>query len=176
MLALAAGPAGAQIYRWTDDRGVSHFADSLHSVPPHQRDAVRAEGDRLPPPAPGAAIPLERVGAAYVVSARLEDRHTARLVVDTGASVTVISPATARRLGVAVRTDPPVTLRTANGTVSAGWAQVAQIEVGGRRSGPLRVVVHDALPDLDGLLGMDFLGTFRLELRAEVPALLLSPR
>lgn len=174
VLLLGAGLGQAEIYQWTDDRGVTHFADSPHAVPQGQR--VRTLDDRLAPPPPPATIPLEQVGGGYAVPVRIEGRDTARLVVDTGASVTVLSSAVARRLGLVVRRDPLVTLRTANGTVEAGWAQVQQIEVGGRQGGPLRVVIHDALPDLDGLLGMDFLGAFRVELRAEVPALVLSPR
>ena len=67
-------------------------------------------------------------------------------------------------------------LQTANGTVEAGWAEVKRIEVGGRRAGPLRVVVHEAVPGADGLLGMNFLAGFRVEIRAAGPSLVLSPQ
>lgn len=175
LLALA-GAAGAEIYRWTDDQGTTHYTDNLHSVPPAHADRVRTLDDRLPPPPPPPQIPLERRDGGFVVAARLEGRTQVRLVVDTGASVTLLSPRVAQALALEVQSTPPVLLRTANGTVEAGWARLREIEVGGRRAGPLRVVIHEALPGLDGLLGMDFLGQYRMELRAEVPALILAPR
>lgn len=132
--------------------------------------------DRLPAPEPARIVPLEANEAGYVVQARINDTQTVRLVLDTGATATVLSPAVAQRLGLKVRRDPPVLVRTAGGTVTAGTAEVAALEVGGRRAGPLQVVVHDAVPGADGLLGMNFLGLFHVELRADQHALLLTPR
>ncbi len=169
------GRAAAEIYRWTDRNGTVHFTDNLHAVPPEYRDRVRTLDDRLPPVRPPERIPLERTDRGFVVRARVNGRGPLRLVLDTGATATVISPAAARRVGLSVRQDPPVEVRTAGGTVRAGWARVDWIEVGGRRAGPFRVVVHDALEGADGLLGMDFLGSFRVEVLAEGPALVLSP-
>lgn len=173
---LAVPPAGAQIFKWTDETGAVHFTDSLHGVPPQFRDQVGTMDDRLPPPAPTRVIPLEANPLGYLVEARLNGTDAVRLILDTGATSTVLSPSVVRRLGLTVRSDPPVVVRTAGGTVHAGMAEVAEIEVGGRRAGPLQVVVHDAVPGTDGLLGMNFLGLFRVELRADEPALLLSPR
>lgn len=175
-LASAAASAHAQIYRWTDERGTAHFTDNLHSVPPQYRVQAGTIDDRLPPHAPPSAIPLEAADIGYLVEARLNGETSVRLLVDTGATSTVLSRDAARRLGLSVRTEPPVLVRTAGGTVQAGLAQVDEIEVGGRRAGPLEVVIHDAVPGADGLLGMNFLGLFRVELRAEERALHLSPR
>lgn len=172
----AASPAFSQIYRWTDESGSVHFTDNLHAVPPEHRARAAALDDRLPPPQPVRSIPLEANEMGYLVEARLNGETSVRLILDTGATATVLSPAIARRLGLTVRTDPPVVVRTAGGTVHAGLAEVGEIDVGGRKAGPLRVVVHDAVPGADGLLGMNFLGLFRVELDADIPALLLSPR
>ncbi|MDW7711473.1 MAG: TIGR02281 family clan AA aspartic protease [Deferrisomatales bacterium] len=176
LLLWAAAAAQAQIYRWTDEKGTVHFTDNLHSVPPDRRGQATALPEGEPHAAVPRAIPLEQADIGYVVEARLNGHALVRLVVDTGASSTVVSPEVAQRLGLTVRTEPPVLVRTAGGTVRAGLAQVAEIEVGGRRAGPLQVVVHDAVPGADGLLGMNFLALFRVELRADEPALLLSPR
>lgn len=122
------------------------------------------------------SIPLEANELGFLVEARINGETSVRLIVDTGATATVLSPSVARQLGLTVRTEPPVVVRTAGGTVQAGLAEVGEIEVGGRKAGPLRVVIHDAVPGADGLLGMNFLGLFRVELDADAPALLLSPR
>lgn len=175
LAASSAGPAAAQIYRWTDANGTVHFTDSLHSVPPEHRPGVGTMDDRLPAPAPRRNVPLRHGESGYVVEARIDGSEPVRLVVDTGATATVISPRVAERLGLAVTRDPPVLVRTAGGTVEAGAARVREIEVGGHRAGPLHVVVHDAVAGADGLLGMNFLGLFHVEIRADGPSLILSP-
>lgn len=172
-LLLPAG-ASAVIYRWTDASGAVHFADNLHSVPPEYRDQIRTMSDHLPPAPPPHLIPLEAADQGYVVRAVLNEQTSVRLVLDTGASSTVLAPRVLHALGVPVRTEPPVVVHTANGTVNAGWAEGIAIEVGGRRSAPLQVVVHDAVPGVDGLLGMNYLGAYRVEIRASGPYLLLS--
>ncbi|GAB6062691.1 hypothetical protein JCM30394_14200 [Deferrisoma palaeochoriense] len=169
-------PAGAEIYRWTGPDGTVHFTDNLEQVPPDQRPRVRTLDDRLPPPRAPDRVPLEDAGAGYLVDVRIDGRGPVRLVLDTGATSTVVSPEAARRVGLRVRTDPPVELHTAGGKIRAGWAEVRSLEVGGRSRGPLKVVVHDAVPGADGLLGMDFLGAFRVELRSDGPSLVLHPR
>ncbi len=174
-LILAAGPAVAAIYKWVDEAGTVHFTDNLQQVPPRYRGQVRSMSDRLPPSRPQARIPLESTPSGYLVDVRLNGRTKARLVLDTGASATVLSRGVARRAGLAVRHDPPVRVQTAGGLVTAGWAEVDRVEVGGRTAGPLRAVIHDAVPGADGLLGMDFLGAFRVEIQADGPTLLLNP-
>lgn len=127
------------------------------------------------PPRSAAGIPLERGQWGYVVQVRVNDRETARLILDTGATATSLSPRVADRLGLTVRYDPPVTVHTAGGSVRAGRAQVDSLDVGGRRVAPVDVLVFDPVPGADGLLGMDFLGAFRVEIHAQGPALTLSP-
>lgn len=171
---LLSGAATAAIYRWVDERGSVHFADNLHSVPPQYRDQIRSLDDRLPPAPKPHLIPLEKAAQGYVVRATVNDRTTVRLVLDTGATSTVLAPRVVRGLGIPIRTDPPVQVHTANGVVEAGWAEGVVLEVGGRRSAPLQVIVHDAVAGADGLLGMNYLGAYRVEIRAAGPHLLLS--
>lgn len=174
-LILLAPAAPAEIYRWVDDNGSVHFTDNLFQVPPEYRGRVKSMDDRLPPARPPRKIPLAPSDMGYVVEARVNGAGPVHLIVDTGATATVISPDAARRLGLRVRRDPPVRLRTAGGAVDAGWARVEAIDVAGWKAGPLRVVVHDAVSGADGLLGMDYLGAFHVEIRAEGPYLVLSP-
>ncbi len=132
--------------------------------------------DRLPAPAPVREVRLRRGESGYTVEARIDGSGPVSLVLDTGATSTVLSPRVAERLGLEVSRNPPVLVRTAGGTVEAGAAQVREIEVGGHRAGPLQVVIHDAVAGADGLLGMNFLGLFHVEIRADGPSLILSPR
>ena len=170
------GVSAAEIYRWTDEKGTVHFTDSSHGIPAELQRGVKTLDDRLPPPAPPTVIPLVHAEMGYVVLARVNGSTQVNLLVDTGASSTVLSPGAVQRLGLATRNTPPVILQTANGKVQAEWVEVYELEVGGRRAGPLRVVVHEAVPKADGLLGMDFLGRFRVEIETAGPGLVLTPR
>lgn len=165
-----------------------HFTDSLHSVPAKYRRQIETRSDDLPPPpsqppppirgraaASSGEVPLERAEWGYVVRVRVNEQETARLVLDTGATATALSPRIVQRLGLTVRRDPSVTVRTAGGSVQAGIARIDSLEVGGRRVAPVDVLVFDAVPGADGLLGMDFLGAFRVEIHAQGPTLTLSP-
>lgn len=174
LLGGAFSPIRGEIFRWTDESGTITFTDNLQSVPPQYRHQVRALDDSLPPTPEGSPIPLEQNALGYVVSARVNRRLPVRLVLDTGATSTVISRDAADTLGLEVRNDRPVIIQTANGTVEAAVARVEEIEVGGQRVGPLDVIIHDAVPGADGLLGMNFLGAFRVEIHGDGPTLMLS--
>ncbi len=58
-LALAVGPARAEIYQWVDENGTIHFTDELSSVPPSVRGKSRVllrEGPiTIPAPSTGPA-------------------------------------------------------------------------------------------------------------------------
>src|SRR5262245_55865079 len=47
LLVLLAGGAAAEVYRWTDDTGRTHFAGTLSQVPPEKRaealDSVKGD-------------------------------------------------------------------------------------------------------------------------------------
>lgn len=186
---LAAGPlpAAAEIYHWLDEGGAAHFADNLHSVPEKYRRQLQTRSSDQPAPGPAAReikearpsasaeIPLEKRNGGYVARALLNGRETARLIVDTGATSTILSPSVAARLGVTVRWDPPVLMNTVGGATQGGWADLDSLSVGGREATGLRVIVYEVAEGVDGLLGMDFLNQFRVEIHGRRPSLVLSP-
>lgn len=95
----------------------------------------------------------------YVVPAIVNKTHLTTFLVDTGASYTVITPQTARQLGVRLGkgvTTVPVT--TANGTVSAPLVTLKQLSLGGMQVENVEAVVADLgdAPQISGLLGMSF--------------------
>jgi clan AA aspartic protease (TIGR02281 family) len=169
----------AEYYRWIDDSGVLHITDNLHNVPPKNRQGANriqaAENPRPPEPevkvaAPAprkASIPFERNGSIVVVPVTLNNRQTVKLVVDTGASYTFISQALARELNIDLsRNSKTFPFHTANGVVQAPLTTLDSITVGGMEIKNLTAAVHDATPDSHaaGLLGLNFLSNFRMDI------------
>jgi predicted aspartyl protease len=175
VLTLALAPAAhAQLYRWTDEKGESHFGQGVESVPERYRSRARAVGSVDPPPAPSgpaAATVADGVtriafapGRPIMVIARVNGRAPVQLILDTGATRTTISPAALVGLGVTYRDAPKVEVRGVTGAASAYLVGLESLEVGGARVGPLRVLSHDAQlgAGAQGLLGRDFLSHFRV--------------
>jgi aspartyl protease family protein len=98
----------------------------------------------------------------------------ARMLIDSGATVTAISERTARAADVDVGTGlTPVVLRTANGTAPAQTGKVNEVRVGNIVARNLRIVTSPGLADLD-VLGMNFLSKLE-SWRVEGRTLILVP-
>lgn len=185
---MLASPALAQLYRWTDETGETHFVQGIDKVPERYRSRARGVGSVEPPPSPSgpsAATVADGVtriafapGLPILVTARINGRTPVRLVLDTGASLTTISPAALIGLGVTYRDAPKVEIRGVTGTASAYLVTLQSVEVGGARVGPLRVLAHDAQVGggVEGLLGRDFLDHFRLTLDNARGVVELAPK
>lgn len=99
---------------------------------------------------------------------------TKRLLVDSGATITALSPGTARAAGVTMKPSVfPVVLKTANGTIRADTAEVAELRFGNVVARDLAVVVSPAFGDVD-VLGMNFLSRLK-GWRVEGQTLILTP-
>jgi clan AA aspartic protease (TIGR02281 family) len=106
-------------------------------------------------------IPLDGDTRGWVVRATLDGKVSGLFLLDTGASVCVVGPALARRLG-ADASGRQVELRTANGVVRAPLFHLRTVDVGGSRARDVPAVVHAAVaPPLDGVIGLSFLNQFR---------------
>ncbi len=109
----------------------------------------------------------------FYVRARIGDAER-RLLVDSGATITALSPATAAAAGVEVKPAMfPVILKTANGNVRADTGEVAELRFGNVVSRDLAVVVSPAFGDVD-VLGMNFLSRLK-SWRVEGQTLILTP-
>jgi clan AA aspartic protease (TIGR02281 family) len=169
----------ADYYRWTDEKGVTHITDNLHNVPPQFRGKVdrmatpenrRVAEPEIKPPPRKASIPIERHGQVVVIQATLNNKRAAKFVVDTGASYTLISKALARELSIEVGANTKtLPFQTANGVVNAPVTSLDSIMVGGMEVRDLPTAVHDAVPDpqVAGLLGLNFLSNFRMDIDTE---------
>jgi aspartyl protease family protein len=98
-----------------------------------------------------------------------------RMLVDSGATITAISEATARAASIDADISlVPVMLQTANGMVHARKGMVEDLRVGNVRAKGLKVVVSPALGSLD-VLGMNFLTQLQ-SWRVEGRTLILTPK
>ncbi len=125
-------------------------------------------------------IPLSKSGGSFVVPVLLNQERSAQLIVDTGASMTVLSTQVAIDLGILGTTDNELlTVNTAGGSVQVNMNYLSSITVGTARATNVAVALHD-LPDIpehiEGLLGMSFLKHFLVTLDAEHAQLILRPK
>ncbi len=118
---------------------------------------------------------LQRDGNAMLVEAWVSRTVRARLLLDTGAEFTVLSTAAARRLAVNLGDAAIIPLRSASGVFFAPMIKVQSITVGDAVAYDVEVIVHDATPGLDGLLGMSFLDNFLVTISTSNARLILTP-
>ena len=118
-------------------------------------------------------IPMARDGHFWA-TVRLNGTER-RMLVDSGATVTALSTATARAAGVgADATLVPLLMKTANGTVRADAGTLDRLEIGGIEARKLKVVISPGLGDTD-VLGMNFLSELQ-SWRVEDRTLILTPK
>lgn len=96
-----------------------------------------------------------------------------RMLVDSGASTTALSRATATAAEIEPEGAFQVAIETANGTVLADRGTAKRIEVGGITVHDLPVVIADAFGDSD-VIGMNFLSKLE-RWRVEGRTLILEP-
>jgi aspartyl protease family protein len=123
----------------------------------------------------GRAVIRFRPGAPAITTTVKIGRTSSTFIVDTGASLTVISSALAAKLGLAP--SGKIAVRTANGVADARLAMVDAMEVQGVRARHVQVAVLDSLsPGMDGLLGLSFLARFSLQMETLVGKLTIAER
>jgi aspartyl protease family protein len=97
-----------------------------------------------------------------------------RMLVDSGASITALSTATAGAAKIATDSlSPPIEVDTANGQVVAKSGKIATLQVGGITATDLGVVVAPEFGETDAL-GMNFLSKLK-SWRVEGKVLILTP-
>ena len=116
-------------------------------------------------------VPLERLGSLWVVPILINGTRPAKLILDTGASHTVLSSSIALDLGLwAQSSATSMTMHTAGGKVQADVLTVASISAGGAEVRNSLAAIYDlpeSPPTIEGLLGQDFLRHFEVTVNAE---------
>lgn len=156
VLALAVASSLTVLW-WMDQAGVRGEAQAAESPAVH---------------APATGVPGQVLKAAdgHYWAEALIDGRAVRVMVDTGASVVVLTPADAARLGVDLKAaDFTAKVVTASGPVRAAPVRLHSVSVAGARVEQVgALVVEQGLPH--SLLGMSYLG--RLSAFTATPAAL----
>ena len=123
------------------------------------------------PPGPEpreTTVPLEHGLGVWIAQVVVNDARTGRFLVDTGSSVTVVSPRLAAAVGIAgLSGGSPVELSTLGGRTAGPAATLTSLRVGDLEVRDAPVVLHDPGPGLDGILGNTFLGRYRVTVDAD---------
>jgi Aspartyl protease/Domain of unknown function (DUF4124) len=185
-VALLPALALAQVYRWEDQRGTVHYSNT----PEREPEAPRASpplpsspvkiGEMSPAPV-SPSVAITRIpytpGVPILVKATIGGAGSLMLILDTGADRTMVAPEALWKLGISTVDAPRVEVRGVTGSSQGQVIQVASLEVGAARAGPLWIIAHDAeLKKADGLLGRDFLEHFKVTIDSRERLVTLVPK
>lgn len=127
------------------------------------------------------SVPIQFAGSSIVVAVTINEAKQGKLVLDTGSTSTILSPALAQRLGISIPLSAPRRIVTLLGgkTITMPYVRARSLKVGDLVVEDVDVGVYDSFPgvtSVDGLLGADFLGHFKVtvdrgsrQLTLEVP-------
>jgi clan AA aspartic protease (TIGR02281 family) len=143
---------------------------SISLVNPHETEpqdyAAEVEG-----------IPLHRSGSHFIVDASTDRSRNVRLLIDTGASLTILIPDVLEQHGIRYQdTGRTRVFNTANGPVRAPIYKLDSLKVGDWQVNQVEIGVLDlsGSSHIDGLLGMNFLRHFQFFIDQNQDLLLLS--
>jgi predicted aspartyl protease len=120
-------------------------------------------------------VPIHMTGSIVVVPVTLNRAVQTYMILDTGATFTVLSPHIAANL--ALRSTSRASFLTANGTISSPLAQLGSLKVGEAEAFNLTVAIQHVSPDpkIGGLLGLDFLSRYQMSIDSRRQLLTLGP-
>ncbi len=178
---FASGVPAQELYRWVDEKGSIHFTDNFYSIPEKYRDKVerrrfpspREPSTDPPQPQPGQprpafqpqrfVVPFTRAGNAIIVKGVVNGKGTVEFILDTGASLTIIPRSHAEKVGINPERGDPILVSGVGGTVVVSQVQIDSLELNGAEVRNLAVAIHPGFINR-GLLGMDFLSEFRIDI------------
>jgi predicted aspartyl protease len=187
-IGLAPQPLDAQIYRWVDEAGVPHYGEGIDTVPERYRANATplrlrnkpAASDTAPSqrtPAGGTVI-RHSPGQPIIADVRINGAASARLILDTGADRTLISPRALAAAGVSLsRIVATGRVVGVTGSDRLPYVVIDSLEIGGVRVGRMAVGAYEvAEAEGDGLLGRDVLDRFNVAIDAARGLITLSPK
>ena len=187
---ILASPSHSAVYKWKDDKGKTHFTDSLSKIPPQYREKGKLKnlkGETVKS-SDFSGLSLSKKGVTHVIEAKqapgdhyvvevvINGSVTANLMVDTGATMVVLSDRLGRRLGVHSNSDlPTIGMNTAGGKVEAPLFVLDSLKMGSAEVLNVETTTNPYMGEMDGLLGMSFLGEFKVEMDRQNGKLTLKP-
>ena len=187
---ILASPTHSAIYKWKDEKGRTHFTDSLSKIPPQFREKGKLKnmkGETVMS-SDFAKSSLSKQGQTHVIKAKsgagdhyivevlINGSIKANLIVDTGATMVVLSDELGRRLGVHPHSKlPKIGMSTAGGKVQAPLFVLDSLKLGSAEVFNVESTTNSYMGDMDGLLGMSFLGEFKVEMDRQKWEMTLKP-
>ena len=189
---MLASPSHSAIYKWKDENGKTHFTDSLSKIPPKYRKKGELKTMKGTPAessnpvkllfgetqSNSYAIPVKPHGKGhFIVEVHINGNVKANLMVDTGATMVILSERLGKQLGIDNKKDfPLMSFNTAGGKVESPLFVLSSLKVGEAEVFGLEASTNPNFKgDVDGLLGMSFLGEFKLEIDREHSKMFLKP-
>jgi len=174
-LVLQTSDASSEIFRWMDESGNLHFAQTLQQVPPQYRkqalgeSAAKSDGsfqtytresDYQKRGASGIfRVPFVEEGSLMRVNAIINGHLEVPFLIDTGASGVSLPASAASRLGISVGPNTQrVTMHTANGTIELPVVRLDSVTLAGARVDGLIATLNPTMSI--GLLGGTFFNQF----------------
>ncbi len=111
-----------------------------------------------------AKIRINKDGQSMTSKASINGYPGDNFIIDTGASTVTLNSKFAEKIGLDFKEWPSRIMHTANGDVTAYIGFVNSVEVHGVKATHVEAAVLTNLGDIDGLLGLSFLGRFNIKL------------
>ena len=124
-------------------------------------------------------VKLTKHGNSLTTSVLLNRKVREDLIVDTGATDTVISSSLAKKIGISAAKGKNVLCQVADGrTVNGKQINIKEVRVGGAKVYNVQAIVLDSgeIGNSPGLLGMSFLNNFVFKVDTEKETLVLQKR
>lgn len=127
-------------------------------------------------PRKAVVVPVHVTGTAVIVPVTLNRKLRTYMILDTGATFTVVSRQLAA--GLNLRAASHTSLVTANGVIRVPLARLDSLRVADAEATDLTVAIHDFAPNphIGGLLGLNYLSRFQTSLDSRRNELTLAPR
>ncbi len=188
---IFAAPSHSAIFKWKDENGKTHFTDDISKIPSQYRkkDGLKMfKGAPADPSNPVKLLLPEKksntqvikarsvAGGHYMVEVLINGTIRADLIVDTGATMVILSDRLGERLGVLYNPNlPKMEFQTAGGKVETPLFILESLQIGGAEVLNVEASTNPNFRGMDGLLGMSFLGEFKMEMDREKSELILKP-
>jgi predicted aspartyl protease len=159
-----------------ESRKLDGFFKSLAAEPSSFASVNIPSASSASAPRGAVIVPVIMTGQSIIVPVTLNNSVRTNLLLDTGATTTLLS----QRLASSLSLNQTGSSRAAGvgGIVSVGVARLDSLRVGEAEVSNLAIMVHDFArdPRHEGLLGMDFLRAFQVSIDAKKQVLVLTPR
>lgn len=186
------------MYKWTDDQGKVHYTDSVSKIPRKYRKGNNpgfktlksapqntslgggssgGSGYSLSMSGEGAEVPLIPMGNGnYAVEVVFNGSTKLLLMLDTGASMVVLHPSVAPKVGIRnLGQQPKIVVSTAGGKELNSIGVLNSVKVGNAVVTDVEATFNSHMEPTGGLLGMTFLNDFRFEIDRQQNLLILKP-